>query len=127
MTGLILHTLVLAQDTSVARPQGSSGHRNQPGDSTMTTRNKHPGKNKDRYERGSRWCRFVDKDGDGYNDRAPDHDGDGIPNGLDPDWKGRRFRGGSKGYRSRFKHTREDSLYDPIPGQADSLKQFNNR
>ena len=33
---------------------------------------------------------FVDKDGDGYNDNAPDHDGDGIPNGLDPDWtKGR--------------------------------------
>ena len=30
---------------------------------------------------------FVDKDGDGYNDNAPDHDGDGIPNGLDPDWQ----------------------------------------
>ena len=30
--------------------------------------------------------RFVDEDGDGYNDNAPDHDGDGIPNGLDPDW-----------------------------------------
>jgi len=30
---------------------------------------------------------FVDNDGDGFNDNAPDHDGDGIPNGLDPDWK----------------------------------------
>lgn len=30
---------------------------------------------------------FVDKNGDGYNDNAPDHDGDGIPNGLDPDFK----------------------------------------
>ncbi len=29
---------------------------------------------------------FVDLDGDGYNDNAPDADGDGIPNGLDPDW-----------------------------------------
>ena len=29
---------------------------------------------------------FVDKDGDGYNDNAPDHDGDGIPNGLDSDY-----------------------------------------
>ncbi len=29
---------------------------------------------------------FVDKNGDGYNDNAPDHDGDGIPNCLDPDW-----------------------------------------
>ena len=33
---------------------------------------------------------FVDADGDGYNDNAPDHDGDGIPNlaeyaqGTDP-------------------------------------------
>ena len=32
---------------------------------------------------------FVDEDGDGYNDNAPDHDGDGIPNGLDPDYQGR--------------------------------------
>lgn len=30
---------------------------------------------------------FIDEDGDGYNDNAPDHDGDGIPNGLDPDWQ----------------------------------------
>ena len=29
---------------------------------------------------------FVDLDGDGFNDNAPDHDGDGIPNGLDPDY-----------------------------------------
>lgn len=30
---------------------------------------------------------FIDEDGDGYNDNAPDHDEDGIPNGLDPDWQ----------------------------------------
>lgn len=30
---------------------------------------------------------FVDKNGDGYNDNAPDHDKDGIPNGLDPDYR----------------------------------------
>lgn len=35
---------------------------------------------------------FVDNDGDGYNDNAPDHDGDGIPNGLDPDWTKKRGR-----------------------------------
>ena len=29
---------------------------------------------------------FIDEDGDGINDRAKDHDGDGIPNGQDPDW-----------------------------------------
>ena len=31
-------------------------------------------------------CRFIDEDGDGFNDLAPDADGDGIPNGLDPDY-----------------------------------------
>lgn len=35
---------------------------------------------------------FVDKNGDGYNDNAPDHDGDGIPNGLDPDFKGPKMQ-----------------------------------
>ena len=29
---------------------------------------------------------FVDADGDGFNDLAPDADGDGIPNGLDDDF-----------------------------------------
>ena len=29
---------------------------------------------------------FVDENGDGYNDNAPDHDGDGIPNGQDADF-----------------------------------------
>ncbi len=29
---------------------------------------------------------FVDDDGDGFNDLAPDDDNDGIPNGLDPDY-----------------------------------------
>ena len=43
---------------------------------------------------------FVDKDGDGYNDNAPDHDGDGIPNGVDPDYQGskNRFAGKKHGF-----------------------------
>lgn len=35
---------------------------------------------------------FVDKNGDGYNDNAPDHDGDGIPNGVDPDYTGPKLQ-----------------------------------
>jgi len=35
---------------------------------------------------GSGICQFIDEDGDGFNDLAPDDDGDGIPNGLDPDY-----------------------------------------
>ncbi len=31
--------------------------------------------------------RFIDKNHDGINDIAPDEDGDGIPNGLDCDYK----------------------------------------
>jgi hypothetical protein len=30
---------------------------------------------------------FVDENGDGYNDNAPDTDGDGIPNGQDEDYE----------------------------------------
>ncbi|MBC8322294.1 MAG: hypothetical protein H8E70_01860 [Candidatus Marinimicrobia bacterium] len=29
---------------------------------------------------------FIDEDGDGFNDNAPDADGDGIPNGIDDDF-----------------------------------------
>lgn len=29
---------------------------------------------------------FLDENGDGFNDLAPDDDGDGIPNGQDPDY-----------------------------------------
>jgi len=32
--------------------------------------------------------RFVDMNGDGFNDNAPDADGDGIPNGQDADYTG---------------------------------------
>ena len=39
---------------------------------------------------------FVDADGDGYNDNAPDHDGDGIPNGLDADYIKLKKRENSK-------------------------------
>ena len=29
---------------------------------------------------------FVDENGDGFHDLAPDADGDGIPNGMDEDY-----------------------------------------
>jgi len=41
--------------------------------------------------------RFVDKNGDGFNDNAPDHDGDGIPNGVDPDYTGPKNRKAAQG------------------------------
>ncbi len=53
--------------------------------------------NKNQMQHG---LRFVDENGDGYNDNAPDEDGDGIPNGLDPDYTGAKMRKGhgSKGF-----------------------------
>ena len=35
---------------------------------------------------GTGECNFIDEDGDGFNDNAPDADGDGIPNGMDEDY-----------------------------------------
>lgn len=35
---------------------------------------------------GHRVAAFIDENGDGFNDLAPDADGDGIPNGLDSDF-----------------------------------------
>jgi hypothetical protein len=40
---------------------------------------------------------FVDENGDGINDLAPDHDGDGIPNCQDEEWvKNKRDGTGNK-------------------------------
>ncbi len=49
---------------------------------------------------------FVDKNGDGYNDNAPDHDGDGIPNGLDPDYTGPKLQ------RNKFVDLNGDGIND---------------
>ncbi len=42
--------------------------------------------------------RFVDANNDGYNDIAPDADGDGIPNGKDEDYSGSKNRKGNSGH-----------------------------
>ena len=39
--------------------------------------------------------KFVDENKDGINDNAPDHDGDGIPNGKDEDYQGAKNRKGN--------------------------------
>lgn len=53
---------------------------------------------------------FVDEDGDGFNDNAPDHDGDGIPNGQDADYTGQ-----GKGKRQqRFIDVDGDGIADNV-------------
>lgn len=55
---------------------------------------------------------FIDEDGDGFNDLAPDHDGDGIPNGQDADYirpldgTGNQFgNGGNQHVDNMFQHS----------------------
>lgn len=60
--------------------------------------------------------RFVDEDGDGYNDNAPDHDGDGIPNGLDPDW--------TKHKNEEFIDLDGDGINDNIVNGKGAQKQY---
>ena len=55
---------------------------------------------------------FVDENGDGYNDNAPDADGDGIPNGQDPDYE-RTGRGG-RGMKG-FVDENGDGINDNAP------------
>jgi len=57
---------------------------------------------------------FVDLNGDGYNDNAPDHDGDGIPNGLDKDYIKfkRNGQGQGQGRRMRFIDLDGDGIND---------------
>lgn len=68
--------------------------------------------------------RFVDEDGDGYNDNAPDHDNDGIPNGLDPDWN---KESGKQGKRNRWRYIDldGDGLRDNIPPDQQVESQEN--
>ena len=56
---------------------------------------------------------FVDENNDGYNDNAPDHDGDGIPNGLDPDWQ-KLQKEKKKGKHKKFVDLNGDGINDNI-------------
>lgn len=83
LTGSVNH-LLQAQDTTKVGKSGPDKHKQMP---------------------------FVDEDGDGYNDNAPDHDGDGIPNGLDPDWDKQMNQQGKR-YRWRFVDLDGDGIND---------------
>ncbi|MBN1895552.1 hypothetical protein JW906_13725 [bacterium] len=58
--------------------------------------------------------RFVDANGDGYNDLAPDADGDGIPNGQDPDYEatGSQKKYGKNGSGKNFVDEDGDGIND---------------
>ena len=57
---------------------------------------------------------FIDADGDGYNDAAPDVDGDGVPNGQDSDYT-RPGNGTGKGNVRGFVDEDGDGFNDNAP------------
>ncbi|NLT52293.1 MAG: hypothetical protein GXX85_15420 [Ignavibacteria bacterium] len=65
--------------------------------------------------------RFVDLDGDGYNDNAPDQDGDGIPNGLDED-----YVGANKG-KNKFVDLDGDGINDNAGKGKNNKAKMTNR
>jgi hypothetical protein len=92
--------------SSVQFAQDSSSAQNQ---------NKIKMQNAERNQHGNN---FVDANGDGYNDNAPDHDGDGIPNGLDEDYNGK----GKKG----FVDLDGDGINDNAGNNRNSKRYGNN-
>ena len=62
------------------------------------------------HEKKMKRVPFVDKNGDGYNDLLPDHDGDGIPDVMDADWHKKHARK----QRHRFIDLDGDGINDLI-------------
>jgi len=81
---LMFSNLIMAQTTNQQKEKSQNNIKTQAQKPTID-----PSKIQHSY-------RFVDKNGDGYNDNAPDHDSDGIPNGVDPDYKGAKVGSGKR-------------------------------
>lgn len=96
-------------------------------------------------QNGNHGAGFVDENGDGYNDNAPDHDGDGIPNGVDPDYvplnpdRGNRFGGfideNGNGINDNFQDADGDGIPNcedpdwvkPEDGSGNKFSQMNGK
>ena len=61
---------------------------------------------------------FIDENGDGFNDNAPDYDGDGIPNRIDPDFR-RMFRMNNSPIWSELSEQQQQELQTLIEAMQD--------
>jgi len=83
LIGLFVSSQAFAQDS--LQVQSKNQYRNKT-KVAVETKNQIQGQHK---------LGFIDENGDGFNDNAPDVDGDGIPNGMDEDYTGAQSRKGS--------------------------------
>ncbi|RPI71434.1 MAG: hypothetical protein EHM47_10235 [Ignavibacteriales bacterium] len=76
---------------------------------------------------------FIDLNNDGFNDNAPDIDGDGIPNGQDPDYtrplngKGSKFMGDRNGYGYENKNSFANGNCNGTGNGSNGTNQIGNK
>ncbi len=70
---------------------------------------------------------FVDEDGDGFNDLAPDFDGDGIPNCLDPDHSAADSTGTGQHMFKHGQNLGEENAHGANAAQTGVLNELANK
>jgi len=112
---LALPLVILAQDTTKAQNKEQVKSQNaQKEQVRLQDKNQNQGTAQNQEQnKVIHGAHFVDKNGDGVDDNAPDHDNDGIPNGQDPD-----YQGAGKGKKQQtFVDNDGDGIADNARGQ----------
>jgi hypothetical protein len=106
---LFTFSAVYAQDSLKVKKQNKNQNQHQFQEETKNKGEETAIQTKAKHSPG-----LVDENGDGLNDNAPDHDGDGIPNGQDPDYDGAKARkgNGAKGFVDENGDGINDNAYD---------------
>ena len=113
VTLFIVTTNICAQETDIEQKKEQNQYKEQTKTATMIQA-KEQNQIKNQTETatkvqtvGQYRTKFIDEDGDGINDNAMDHDGDGIPNGKDPDFE--RPEDGT-GYQRTYQYQHKNGI-----------------
>lgn len=103
----------LAQDSLKVQNKEKQQNRNQVKTAVQVQTKAHEGQG------------FVDENGDGYNDKIKDADGDGIPNGQDEDYDGAKIRAGenAKGFVDEDGDGINDNAQNPKTNRNQNRKK----